>query len=340
MNTLLKDCTKGMLYAPDGRRWPVRVVEEDNEHALLYFNGYDGYGLQFGTRVDFYDDMMGIIRTNCEVRVMENTDLAESPEQFMGVCKILEVQEVVQRHLDVRTGVSIACSFSSDRRADFRGVIYNLSAGGIGLVTRCQLENGEQLGFSYAFRTINRPFTVEVLREQQETDAITKEQMDLLDEKPSEESEASDDTDLQAQENGAEDIKEKSEAAKETEGQPEDLQATGTVLQGPIHCYGCRFIAMTPGAESAVRNYVFNTIRRRSQREDREIWEKAMEKDEQKRRMRLQAAQGAYSGANTPYNPISNAAANRQEAQENGRKNEEFHMRSGIPGQDLKGPML
>ena len=70
MSKILKCCTKGKLYTPAGDSWLVRVVNTE-EHTTLYFKEYDGYGTQFGTRVDFFDDAMGILRTECEVIIRE-----------------------------------------------------------------------------------------------------------------------------------------------------------------------------------------------------------------------------------------------------------------------------
>ena len=179
MSKILKCCTKGKLYTPAGDSWLVRVVNTE-EHTTLYFKEYDGYGTQFGTRVDFFDDAMGILRTECEVIIREiipapdpasgeedrrkKIDMeAQEGEHWVGRCKINDVTKITQRHLDVRADVNIPLTFTSDLAGEFEGTIVNISAGGIQLVTKQELEMGDVLFFTYAFRTLERPFSVRIL---------------------------------------------------------------------------------------------------------------------------------------------------------------------------------
>ena len=45
MSRIMKDCTKGVLYTPDGREWPVRVENADDS-LTLFLNDYGGYGTE------------------------------------------------------------------------------------------------------------------------------------------------------------------------------------------------------------------------------------------------------------------------------------------------------
>ena len=240
MSTLFRDCTRGILYDRDGNRWEARVVDEGDDRALLYFDCSDASAHRFGPHVDFFDDILGIIRANCVVHVHENVDRLESPEAYVGTCTILDVEEIIQRHMDVRTSVWIPCSFESGRRDPFPGVICNLSAGGIGLLTSEKLVREETLIFSYAFHTMERELKVEVIREQPVGSELTDEQrrslIDLFRKDPA-----------------------TAKLAKANDGKV------------PLHRYGCKFVRLLPGAESEVRRYVFGIISQRSRKAEEDL---------------------------------------------------------------------
>lgn len=212
---LLKDCSKGKLYIPgEEKYWNVRVDYTDDDKVTLYLEDYSGYGTEFGTRVDFYDDVIGVVMTDSEVRISRNPNFPEEPEEWMGSCRIRSIKKIVQRHLDVRANVSLELKFKSDKRPDFDGVIRNISAGGIYFTTKEGLEINEIISFSYTFRTLERPFNVQIIWAQNEEDGT----------------------------NG----------------------------------YGCRFLELTRGAESAVRFYVYGQLREQAHAAER----KAMEADQ------------------------------------------------------------
>lgn len=162
MSRIMKECVKGVLYTPDGREWPVRV-ENSDDSLTIFLNDYTGHGTQFGTRVDFYDEVMGIIQTECEVRIHENHDHPEVPEKWIGSCIINNVVKITQRHLDVRVDVDIHTTFESSTLGKFEGTIKNLSAGGLLLLTEKEIPENSVLGFSYAFRRLERPFIIRVM---------------------------------------------------------------------------------------------------------------------------------------------------------------------------------
>lgn len=168
MSRIMKDCTKGVLYTPDGGKWPARVENVDDS-LTLYLDKYSGYGTQYGTRVDFYDDTMGIIQTECEVMIHRNTDHPEAPEKWVGSCMIVKVVKITQRHLDVRVDVDIHTVFESNILGSFGGTITNLSAGGLLLLADREIPDESILSFSYAFRTLERPFMIRVIHRRKKT---------------------------------------------------------------------------------------------------------------------------------------------------------------------------
>jgi hypothetical protein len=196
---ILKDCIKGKVYAPgEDRYWPCRV-EYNDEEIILYLENYEGSGHQFGTRVDFYDEVVGVVVTDSEVRIRINPRYPEEPERWIGECRIRNIDTIVQRHLDVRVNVELGVQFRTEEGDSFVGCIRNISAGGVYVVTDTALPLGARISFSYAFRNQERPYVVEILW-----------------------------------------------------GQREKESRFG---------YGCRFLDLTNGAESAVRNYVFGKLR-------------------------------------------------------------------------------
>jgi c-di-GMP-binding flagellar brake protein YcgR len=82
----------------------------------------------------------------------------------MGECEILEVVEIIQRQQDIRASVDITVQFTSENNGkSFFGVITNISAGGIYMVTSEPLTIGEILNFHYTFKNVERPFRCMVL---------------------------------------------------------------------------------------------------------------------------------------------------------------------------------
>lgn len=202
---ILKDCSRGKVYAPgENRYWPCRVDYSETQ-TILYLKNYEGSGQQFGTRVDFYDDVIGVVVTDSEVRIRINPNYPEEPERWIGECRIRNIDTIVQRHLDVRVNVELGVQFQTEDGDNFVGCIRNISAGGIYVVTDAALPLGMRISFAYAFRHLERPYVVEVLW-----------------------------------------------------GQGEKEGRFG---------YGCRFLDLTSGAESAVRNYVFSRLREQAREE-------------------------------------------------------------------------
>lgn len=115
------------------------------------------------------------------------------------------------RREDVRTVTRIPLTFHCDRIGDFPGSIVDLSAGGIALETLEKLTYGDMVTFRYAFRTLERPFQVEVVH-----------------------------------------VRKKEDQKRE-------------------NIYGCKFVHLTNGGETAIRNYVFDRIRRDTYKQELEI---------------------------------------------------------------------
>ena len=163
---VLKDTHRASINIDKDNKIPVRVVHgNDAENIALYLAGDEYKDTRYNdVQVDFYDNMLGMVRTMCNVVIKRNSNYpSRMDEQWMGDCTIRTVQEIVQRQKDVRANVSIEIPFSSEKRADFYGTVTNISAGGIFMITSEELEPGEVLSFRYMFHTMDRRYYVKTV---------------------------------------------------------------------------------------------------------------------------------------------------------------------------------
>ncbi len=162
---ILKDCSRCAVYNHKGKRLAEARVVHTNNKICLYFSEFSLSDGRFKTRVDFFDERRGMVMTLSEVVIRRNPAFPEEDEPWIGECVILDVKQVVQRQKDIRVKVNMDMKFKrcSDG-TEFFGTIGNLSAGGLYVITKVSLLKGERIGFSYNFRTLERPFEAEVLR--------------------------------------------------------------------------------------------------------------------------------------------------------------------------------
>ncbi|MCI8465838.1 MAG: PilZ domain-containing protein [Lachnospiraceae bacterium] len=161
---VLKDCSRCLVYTPQGKPLTEAVVIHTRDYISLYFGGLGMRDVRMRTTVDFYDDRAGMIRAICELVIHRNPTFPEMPQPWMADCTIQEVKDSLQRQKDIRARVNIATSFSSERHGTFYGVIENISAGGLYVKTKQPLDRGEMLTFQYSFRTAMRTFQVRAIR--------------------------------------------------------------------------------------------------------------------------------------------------------------------------------
>lgn len=194
--TDLKDCSRCAVYTPKGEKLLEARVVHSGQEVTIYFPSYSLSDKRLKTRVDFYDERQGLVMTLSEVLVRRNPDYPEMPEPWLADVTILETKRVVQRQKDIRVKVDIETTFErAEGLGVFRGTIQNISAGGVYVATRQPLQRGEHIFFSYIFRTLERPFELEVIR-------------------------------IERPESGG-------------------------------YGYGCRFIGLTDGADSAIRGFAY-----------------------------------------------------------------------------------
>ncbi|MCI8741124.1 MAG: PilZ domain-containing protein [Lachnospiraceae bacterium] len=161
---VLKKCNKCIIYNLKGEKLSEARVVHYAETVTLYLKETNIREAKFKAKVNFYDELAGVVRTMCTLVVRRNPAYPKNPELMMADCDIQGVNDVVQRQKDVRVNVHIETPFFSPKYGSFYGTISNLSAGGIYLVTRQILEPDSVISFDYRFRSLMRHFEVMALR--------------------------------------------------------------------------------------------------------------------------------------------------------------------------------
>ncbi|HCT92848.1 MAG TPA: PilZ domain-containing protein [Lachnospiraceae bacterium] len=166
---LLKSCDACMIYGPEeGSRIPGRVVSVEDKITLFFDENTISDLVVNRVRIDFYDRIVGYIKTFCELVIRRNTD-PWTLEIWAADCQILEVLETQQRQKDLRVKLEEELVFSAPyQKKEFHGFIENISVGGIFLVTNeIRLSRDEAFTFKYCFSKREQSLTAVTLREQQ-----------------------------------------------------------------------------------------------------------------------------------------------------------------------------
>ena len=161
---VLKDCSRCMVYTPEGKRLEEAQVVHTKDYIYLYFENLNMRDARIYTTVDFYDDRVGLVRAICELVVHRNPSFPDTPCLWMADCTMKEVKGQLQRQQDIRARVHIEIGFESEYHGLFYGVIENISAGGLYITTKQQLERDEMISFQYSFRSAKRTFKARTIR--------------------------------------------------------------------------------------------------------------------------------------------------------------------------------
>lgn len=164
---VLRECSACTIYRDsDDLRIRARVSVLENKITLYFEGEEDVLGPDPITlNIDFYDNQAGYIKTLCNVRAGENTD-PWVLEPWYADCEILEVIEILQRQKDLRVRLEEEVEFVSVKHGHFKGIIQNISVGGILLSTKMPLSLNEQFEFSYFFLKKEQQVRAVTIREQ------------------------------------------------------------------------------------------------------------------------------------------------------------------------------
>lgn len=161
----LKDCDNCLVYGSD--RKPLvraRVVMVEENVFQLHFGTYKLKNAKFRTIVDFYDGQQGLVRCQCDLIVKQRRNLQGLDGEWIAEGTITKVYDIVQRQKDLRVPVHIGMEFVSDDGTYTSGVVQNISAGGLYIVTSYQMVPGQYFTFTYTFEREQRRITAKVLR--------------------------------------------------------------------------------------------------------------------------------------------------------------------------------
>lgn len=158
---VLVDCHKCHVLFDGGKnKVPGRVVHT-KEKVKLYLNSNTLRDARIKTKVVFYDDQQGILLGNCQLLVRRNFE--GGVEQWLAECTILDLrqdEENLRRAIRIKTNINLV--FCGSKHGNFRGVIQDLSVGGIRLVSKQVLNRNERLIFTYSFSG-GQPIKYEVI---------------------------------------------------------------------------------------------------------------------------------------------------------------------------------
>lgn len=162
---VLNQCTTCTVYGQEGQDQRKIPVKTAGDQVMLLLKRENELSDSSDVRIDFFDGRIGCVKTNCELLVRRNYDSSIS-SPWVADCEIREVIEIIEARRSIRMTMEKEVTFTSRGKEDFRGVIQNISEGGIYFITRTRLKRDDTVLFSYSF--IEREFEVEavVLREE------------------------------------------------------------------------------------------------------------------------------------------------------------------------------
>lgn len=163
---VLNHCTTCTVYEPGDSIQTKIQVKCEGERIILFSGKAQELSDTSSVRIDFFDSQKGRIRTNCKIVVRKNEDQSIS-SPWTADCEIQEVIEIVESRRSVRTAMEKEAVFTVPGKDDFRGVIQNISEGGIYFIAETRLQRNDTVMFSYCFVEKECEMEVVILREEE-----------------------------------------------------------------------------------------------------------------------------------------------------------------------------
>lgn len=157
---VLNHCTTCTVYGQEGSDQRKIPVKSTGEQIMLLLRRENELSDSSDVRIDFFDGKIGCVKTKCELVVRRNYDTSIS-EPWVADCEIQEVIEITDARRSIRMTMEKEVTFTSAGKDAFRGVLQNISEGGIYFITRTRLQRDDTVLFSYCF--IEREFEMEVV---------------------------------------------------------------------------------------------------------------------------------------------------------------------------------
>lgn len=163
----LKDCDSCLVYGTDNRplaKARVEMGDGSGQGIKLFFTTFKLRSIRLKTIVDLYDRSQGVLRSRCELVIQRNSLPTRAREPWMATCDVIDVLEVYQRQKDLRVNVNIRTEFLAEKGWYFPGIIGNISAGGIFLITAQTLKKNDYFTFHYRFTSEECEVRARVIR--------------------------------------------------------------------------------------------------------------------------------------------------------------------------------
>lgn len=143
----LKSCERALVYGTDKKPLSSARVLDTGFTVYLFLANRSLRKAKIKVYVDFYSTTQGVIRCICGLNIHRNQQIGNPQEVWAADCKVLKRVSVIQRHKDFRVPVTMPVLFLTGAGVLSKGIIKNISAGGIFIVTNQILKNGDK--FSY-----------------------------------------------------------------------------------------------------------------------------------------------------------------------------------------------
>lgn len=164
---ILKDCSTCLVYGEEEQLLMKARVMSVEENITLHFDDIESLGpeTEIVLWVDFFDSQLGCIKTMSKLTLYKN-DNPDILEPWAANCEVMKVIETLQRQKDLRVRLEKELNFSSVMHGNFKGLVYNISVGGLMLFTEKQLNVHEEISFQYCFLKREQEIRALILREQ------------------------------------------------------------------------------------------------------------------------------------------------------------------------------
>ena len=167
-------CKKAEIFDAANDRMVPAAVSTGAMDSLLITVSRD-YVHKSGDPVEilFYDPIQGLATCRCMLTSPLNVD--RQNRSFR--CQVLEIISRNQRRQDIKISLTSKVTVTlerPDRTLEAPATLYNISAGGVYLVTDLELKPGEQLSFYFHDAGGTIPLTAEVLRVETRPDRYSR----------------------------------------------------------------------------------------------------------------------------------------------------------------------
>ena len=162
---VLNNCRTCTVYQEEDSVQKKFQVKCDGDQIILLLRREQEISELSDIRIDFFDGQIGCIKTRCELAVRSNCDPSITVP-WVADCEILDVIEIVEGRRSIRATMEKEAVFSADGGEGFKGVIQNISEGGIYFITTTRLQTGNTVLFTYNFFEISYEMEAVILREE------------------------------------------------------------------------------------------------------------------------------------------------------------------------------